>query len=84
MVVVILGFVIVAQAVERFFFAREMNQRVSEAVRAIMSRNINEFISATQADKPSKTNFTQSDEIELNEANDEDFDKHIKQAIKQV
>lgn len=80
--IIILGVVVIAQAAERYYFAREMNDRVSQAVKAVMSRNINEYISATQAEKPAASQFTETDEVFLSEASDEEFDKHIEQQTK--
>ena len=75
--IIILGIVIIAQAIERYFFAKEMNNRVSEAVRAVLSRNINEFIAAREIDKPAKEIPPANDEIDLSEATDKQFNKAL-------
>ena len=46
-------------------------------MKAVMSRNINDYLAATN--EPRKdSEFTQNDEIEINEASDEEFEKSIK------
>lgn len=81
--IVTLALLVIAQAVERYFFAKHMTNELSKSVKAVMSRNINEFISATQADKPVKEGFTQNDEVDLGLASEEEFDKFIKSQIQE-
>lgn len=64
--------------IERFFFARQMLAQVSDALKASMSRNINEYMVATTP-RNSTTAVAQmeSDEVELSQATDEQFEKYI-------
>jgi N-acetylneuraminate synthase len=40
---IILGIVILALIIERYFFAKEMTKRLGDTIKAVMSRNINEW-----------------------------------------
>lgn len=82
--IIILGFIVVALLFERYMFAKEMNQRVSECVKAVMSRNINDYIAATTAEKSKPQREVESDEVLLDTADDEVFDKFIKNQNKVV
>jgi hypothetical protein len=79
---IILALVILALLIERHFFAKEMNERVSQAVKAVMSRNINEYIAATQAEKPNTDKFTENEEVSISDATDEEFERHIQSQTK--
>lgn len=77
--IITLALLVLAQAVERYFYAKSMNEQLSKATKAIMSRNINEYLSALNADKPSgNEQIADNDEVELEQATDEEFIKHIK------
>lgn len=75
--IVSLSLIIIVLIVERFLFAKEMNRQLGEATRAVLSRNIGEFIAATK--KPEKTTTTVQNEemVELSELGDDDFNKAI-------
>lgn len=75
--IIILGLIIIAQGVERYFYTKQMTDKLSESMKAVMSRNINEFITATTANKASKTEFTPNDQVELEDADEGVFDKFI-------
>ena len=79
--IVILGVLVIAQAVERFLYTREMNKQLQKANLAVMSRNINDYLTATAEPSP-KSGFTENDEVDLNEAPDEVFNKFIKEQTK--
>ncbi len=81
--IIVLGLIVVGLIVERYFYSKQMNEELQKCVKAVMSRNINEYISATAADKPSKP-FVENDEVLLSEANDDEFDKYIKNETKSV
>lgn len=76
--VISLSIIIIAQLVERYLYAKEMNKQLGDAVRAVMSRNINEFITATTIDKTINKKPIQTDEVEISDLSDEEFDKSIK------
>ncbi len=75
--IILLGLIVIGQGVERYFYSKEMNKQLANATKAVMSRNINEYLAATAPEKP-KQGFTETDEIELSNASEEEFDKHIK------
>ena len=78
--IITLSLLLLTQAIERHFYSKEMNKRLSESMKAVMSRNINEFMAATA--EPNKTfSKTESDEIDLSDADDELYDKHIKTIV---
>lgn len=74
---IILGIIVLAQLIERHFYTKEMNHQLGEATRAILSRNVNEFISATAKPTEFKPEQTEPDEVELSSLSDEDFDKAV-------
>ena len=76
--IITLALLVLAQAVERFFYAKSMNEQLSKATKAIMSRNINEYLSALNADKPAGKEVAEDEEVELDQATDAEFLKHIK------
>ena len=77
--IITLALLVLAQAVERYLYAKSMNEQLSKATKAIFSRNINEYLSALNADKPSgNAQVVDNDEVELEQATDEEFAKHIK------
>ena len=81
--IITLALLVLAQAVERYLYAKSMNEQLSQATKAIMSRNINEYLSALNADKPSvNAQVVDNDEIEIEQATDEEFTKHIKSQTK--
>ena len=79
--IIILGIVIIGLLVERFLYTKEMNKQLEKANLSVMSRNINEYLSAT-AEKPKKQEFRENDEVDLGEASDEDFMSAINKQTK--
>lgn len=75
--IIILGIVLIALAVERYLYQREMNKKISEWMKAVMSKNVQEFTQATK-EEPKESARTESEEVILSEADDDTFDKHIK------
>ena len=74
--IIVLGLLLIGQLIERYFYTKDMTKKLSEAMKAVMSRNITEFMAVTQ-DKSPKQEFTQSDNVLIDEADDEIFDKFI-------
>ena len=74
---IILGLVIAGLLVERHFFSKHMAEQLEKCMKAVMSRNINDYLTATNQPKKD-TDFTQNDEIDLGEATDEEFIEAIK------
>ncbi len=75
--ITILGMLAIAQTVERYLFAKHMTKQLEQCMKAVMSRNINDYLAAT-AEKPKQQDFSENDQIELSEASDEVFDSLIK------
>lgn len=82
LLIIVLAIVIVAQIVERYFYAKEMNKQLGNAVKAIMSRNINEYMAATLVDKAADEVKIDSDEQLVTDLSDKDFDDLIKEQTK--
>lgn len=77
---IILGVIILALMVERYYFAKEMHKQLENANKAVMSRNINDYIAAT-SERKETIEPPDADEVELSEASDELFDKFITKNI---
>jgi len=73
--------VICALIVERFFYAKDMNKQVSDCMKALISRNMNDFVQAVAVDKNTPSKNISVDEVSLSEATDEQFLKAIKEGI---
>lgn len=83
MVEIVFGVIIIGLIVERYFFARHMTAQLEKCMKAVMSRNINDYLTATNEPKK-ETEFTQNDEIDLSEASDEEFLKAVNKGISNV
>ena len=79
--IITLSILVLGQLIERHIYSKDMNKRLSEAMKAVMSRNINEFLAATTTPKGDFTR-SESDEVDLGDASLEEFDKHIKEINK--
>ncbi len=75
--IIILALIIISLLVERFLFARHMTQQLGNATKAVMSRNINEYVAAITAEKPLNRTQPEQDEVLETELPDEAFDKFI-------
>lgn len=75
--IIFLGVLCAGLIVERHLYAKEMNQRLSECVKAVMSRNIGEFLQATKPQEKTEEPFVENDEVLLEEASDKEFDKAL-------
>ena len=76
MVEVIFGLIIFGLIGERFLFARHMTQQLEKCMKAVMSRNINDYLAATNQPKKD-TEFTQNEDIDIDQASDEEFMKAV-------
>lgn len=80
--IIILGILVIAQAYERHQFGKAMTNELSKAMKAVMSRNINEYMAAVNSEKKEETKeFTQNDEVELSQASEGEFSKFIKTTL---
>lgn len=80
----IFGFVIFAlvvvifiQIYERQQFTKTMLKQLDDAIKASMSRNVNEYMSAKEHDPTKEATFEEPDEIPLDQADDKLFDRSI-------
>lgn len=80
--IIVLGLVIAGLLVERYLFVKQINGVLGDSMKAIMSRNINEFLAAKTIDKAVENVKVEEDEVELSQASDEQFDKFIKEQVK--
>ncbi len=72
-VAIVLGIIILALLWERHLYTKQMTTQLSEATRAVMSRNINEFMAATKPEPKNVKEFTRDEEINLEELDDKEF-----------
>ena len=68
----------ILQTVERYLYQKDMTNKLNDAIKAVMSRNINEYITATTKPNNSNTPFVEEDQVEFSADNPEAFDKAIK------
>ena len=73
-----MGIIILGLLVERFFYAKEMNRQLEKAILSVMSRNINEYLTAITVPKNHKEIKGEPEDIDLSEADDKTFDSAIK------
>ena len=59
--------------------ARTFNEQQGKAMKAVMSRNINDYIAATQVEKAGPAQISESDEVYISDAEDAVWDKYIQQ-----
>lgn len=80
---IILGFVILALLVERYFNAKEMGKQLKDMTRALMAKNATELRDMEMVDKV-KVNVTPQrppDLIPLEQMDDEQFNEMIEKEI---
>ena len=77
--IITLGIIVLGLIIERHFYAKEMNKQLDEATKKVMSRNMNEYLASQAMEKIPNAPHQESDEIELSQASDKEFDKAIKQ-----
>lgn len=70
--------VIIVLLIERYFYAKEMNSQIRDFQKAIISKNVNEYIAAKTVDSKKEEKYTTPEEIPLNELSDKDFQDVIK------
>ena len=76
-IIVTLVIVIIIQAIERFVYADQMQRQQKELMMAFLSKNAMEFSVAVKTEKEPNEEIAESDEVELDKADDKEFDKHI-------
>lgn len=73
--------VIITQAVERYFYSQAKEQEVSRLITAVMSKDLSEYTHAIKVEKEVQSPPTVSDEEQISELDDTEFDKHIQNVI---
>lgn len=81
--IIILGILVLAQTVERYFFAKHMTAQLEKCMKAVMSRNINDYLTATNEPKRDQE-FIQNEEVDLSDVSDDDFLKTINKGMGDV
>ncbi len=81
--IIILGILVLAQTVERYFFARHMTAQLEKCMKAVMSRNITDYLTATNEPKRDQE-FIQTEDIDLSDVSDEEFLKTINKGANEV
>jgi hypothetical protein len=70
--------IIVVQAYERFAYAEQMAAQHQKLIAAILTKNPAEYREMIKADKePTAEKAETTDDIEISNASDEEFNKHI-------
>lgn len=80
--VIALSVVVIAQSIERHYYAKDVTNKLNDAIKAVMSRNIGEYLSAVKPVKTEVSIPTVPDEVQLSDASDSEFDKFIKDLTK--
>lgn len=69
--------IIVALLVERYFYTKEMTAKLTQAMEAVMSRNMNEYLAAKSVDKKVDERPSEPEDVDIDEASDKEFMQHI-------
>lgn len=78
-----LSFIIFVQLCERYYYSKDMNQKLQDCIKAVMSRNVAEFVQATRPkEKEEKEPLLDQLDVLLSDADDKTFDKHISDIAK--
>lgn len=76
--ILVLVVVIVLQAVDKHMTSETHQKEVSKLIAAVMAKNIQEYTGAVKAETEKVVDVPPSDEIDLSNATDIEFDKFIK------
>lgn len=76
--IVSLTVIILLLVAERFLYAKEMNRQLGDSIKAIMSRNINEYLAAKSVDKVTTEIKSETDEVLMSDMSDDEYDETIK------
>ncbi len=75
--VIALGVVVIAQSIERYFYSKDMSQKLQDCIKAVMSRNIGEYIAATKPVDKTETVTVSTDEVPITDLSEDEFFKYI-------
>lgn len=80
-IVVTLLAVIIIQAVERYFYASQMEKVKDKLIAAIMAKDITEYNAALKTEQEiQQPKLPENQEFDMSNISDDLFDKHIKEA----
>lgn len=80
--IVVLGLVIAGLLVDRYFYTKRTQGILEDSIKAVMSRNMNEYLAAKTIDKALDNTVVPPEDVEISQASDTEFDKFIKQQNK--
>lgn len=75
--IILLGVIIIAQLIERFIYAREMNKQMRVNLGALFSRNVNDYLASTKETVRADDTPSEPEDIELSDMDDKEFEAHI-------
>lgn len=73
--------IICGLVIERFFYTKDMNHQVGDCIRALLSRNMDDFVKAEAEQKRPVSKEVLPDVVPLSETTDEQFLKAIKEGL---
>jgi hypothetical protein len=77
-IIIALILVIVIQAIERYFHNEQTQKEQVRLIAAVLSKNMKEYTEAVKTEeKPVKPLVIHTDEVDLSNASDSEFDKYI-------
>ncbi len=69
--------IIIGLLIDRHFYTRHMTRQLENANKAVMSRNITDYLTATKEERSPTSRQEEPDEIPLGDLSDQDFDSFI-------
>lgn len=72
-IILVLGIICITQLVERHLFSQRILNDLSNAQKAVFSRNINEYLAATTPTKTKDDGFIKSDEVDMEDLSQKEF-----------
>lgn len=81
LVIIVLFLLVIAQAVERFFYSKQVLEERREQMLAFLSKNSIDMAVAIKTGKGKPEVQKEPDELDITEAQQDEFDKMIKQQV---
>ena len=69
--------IVIALLVERYFYTKEMTAKLTQTMEAVMSKNMGDYVSARTVAKNTESSFAVPDDIDIEQATESEFMKHI-------
>lgn len=73
-----LGIICILQTILHYLYQKDMTNKLNDAIKAVMSRNINDYLSATTKPNKSSLPLPEPDQVDFTADNPEAFDNAIK------